>query len=306
MATELAIIKRLRELLPRIGDDAVEFKVPNIPIVSVDSFAMGEHFGDYFTPYDMGYKALAASISDIAACGGVPKYALVSIGIKNGDIDWVDNFYDGVRAIASTYEVEIIGGDITKSDTIFVSVTVIGGTSHFVRRSGAKVDDVICITGELGSSYAGLLCLKRGYKKENKLIKKHLNPLPRVKEGIKIARYANSMIDISDGLSTDLFHILEESKVSARIWRSEIPISKEIKKIAEKFHMTPESLALNGGEDFELLFTISKNYIGKAKKEVEFTEIGEIIECEMQNAKCKIIDENGNEIPVKGFDHFKE
>ncbi|MBI4721829.1 MAG: thiamine-phosphate kinase [Candidatus Stahlbacteria bacterium] len=304
MASEFEIIKKLRAVFPKIGDDAVEFKVSNIPIVSTDAFVMGEHFGDYFTPYDMGYKALSASISDIAACGGIPKYVLVSMGLSSGEMDFINELYRGMQEVANLYKVEIIGGDTTKSSTLFISVTVIGETKRFIGRNGARVGDAICVTGELGSSAAGLLALKNGLVGNRYICSLHLNPKPRVKEGIKIGKYASSMIDISDGLIIDLSHLLEESCVGAEIWKNKIPISKETIKIANKFSLSAQDFAMSGGEDFELLFTIPKDKLKEAQKKVDFTEIGEIIEPRTENRKPRIIDEEGNDIPVAGFDHF--
>jgi thiamine-monophosphate kinase len=299
VATELEIIERIKSMYPKIGDDTAMFNVSHIPIVSVDSFVMKYHFGDYFTPYDMGYKALAASISDIAACGGTPKYALISLGLQEGDIKFIEEFYTGIKTIATAYKIEIIGGDTIRSSNFFVSITVIGETERLIKRDGAKEGDVICVTGELGGSFAGLLALNEGIR--SALTKTHLNPIPRVKEGKELANYVTAMIDISDGFTTDLFHILEESKVSAKIRCNDLPINKETKKIANKFSIPLQEIVLNGGEEYELLFTIPKNKINKAKKKVDFTEVGEII----KTKKIKIVDEKGKVIPMGGFNHFR-
>ncbi len=302
MASEFEIINRLKKWFPEIGDDAAKFGLREIPIVSTDSFVVGEHFGSYFTPYDMGYKALAASISDIAACGGTPRYALVSVGLKDGNIEFVKGFYEGVKTVSEMYDVKIIGGDTTKSNTVFINVVVIGETKRFIGRNGAQAGDIICVTGKIGSSAGGLIALQNRVK--SVLTKKHLNPLPRVNEGQKLVDYATSMIDVSDGLLIDLSHILEDSQVGAEIWRTKIPISKEVRQITNKLSISLMDFVMNGGEDFELLFTIPKDKLNKAKKKVDFTEIGEIIEVKSQESKVKIIDEEGNEIAIKGFDHF--
>jgi len=291
-------------MFPKIGDDAVEFKVSNIPIVSTDAFVMGEHFGDYFTPYNMGYKVLAASISDIAACGGSPKYALISIGLKSGDIEFINALYRGIQEVANLYKVEIVGGDTTKSETVFISITVIGETKRFVGRNGARVRDAICVTGELGGSAAGLLALKNGLVGNRHICSLHLHPTPRVKEGETLANYATSMIDISDGLMVDLSHLLDESGVGAEIWKNKIPINEETIRIANKFSLPPYKFAMSGGEDFELLFTIPKDKLKEIQKKVDFTKIGEIIEPKTENRKPRIIDEEGNDIHIEGFDHF--
>lgn len=322
MVSEIEIIKGIRKIFPRIGDDAETFQVSDIPIITIDSFVENVHFKmDYFSYYDVGYKSISAAISDIAACGGAPKYALVALGLPKGDEKLVDELYRGIGDVAQRFNVEIIGGDITKSEVLSIIICVIGETKKIIRRSGAKIGDVICVTGTLGSSYAGLLAIQNQIN--TPLRKRHLNPLPRVKEGIYIGQFANSMIDISDGLTIDISHILDESVVGAQIWRDKLPIDKETKEIASRFSKSARDFAMNGGEDFELLFTIPKScrdrFLNLSKdkadrpeglsllKNVRFTEIGEIIKCKMSRnfgTKCKIIDEEGNTIPIGGFDHF--
>ncbi|MCK4352653.1 thiamine-phosphate kinase [candidate division WOR-3 bacterium] len=318
MTSEFELIKEIRKVFPRIGDDAEAFNISPglIPLVTIDSFIEKVHFDTaYFTPYDVGYKSLSASMSDIAACGGIPRYALISVGLPTGDLKFIKDFYRGVREIAKLFNMEIIGGELTKSKIISITICVIGEVKKIIKRSGAKIGDLICVTGKLGNSFAGLLALQNGIK--SPLIRQHLNPLPRIKEGKELSNYVTSMIDISDGFTIDLSHILDESKVGAKIWRNNLPINNETRKITSKFSLSPISCALNGGEEFELLFTIPKIYTTQAKKRVEFTEVGEIIEKwevvrhDLHHGvgsgkwEVKIIDEEGNEIPVKGFDHFK-
>jgi thiamine-monophosphate kinase len=314
--TEFEIIERLRKIFPVIGDDAAEVSGngngSGRMIVSTDSFVEGEHFGDYFTPYDMGYKSVAASVSDIAACGGVPTCVLVSVGLKNGDRAFVEGLYKGVKRVADMYGFEVVGGDTTRSRVLFVSVTVLGKADRFVGRGGAKRGDRICVTGDLGGSRAGLIAFQNGT--DSILTERHLHPSPRMKDGEKLGNYATSMIDISDGFVSDLSHILRESKVGARIWRDKLPISEETQRIAREFSLSAQELAMNGGEDFELLFTVPTDRIDEVGKTVEFTEVGEIIseqetKDERREAKGKIsnriVDEEGNAVPIKGFDHFE-
>jgi thiamine-monophosphate kinase len=306
--TEFEIIERLRKIFPAIGDDAAEVSGngngSGRMIVSTDSFVEGEHFGDYFTPYDMGYKSVAASVSDIAACGGVPTCALVSVGLKNGDVAFVEGLYEGVKKVADMYGFEMIGGDTTRSRVLFVSVTALGNAVRFVGRGGARIGDRICVTGDLGGSQAGLIALQNGT--DSTLTKRHLHPSPRMKEGEKLGNYATSMIDISDGFVSDLSHILKESRVGARIWRNKLPIAKETQRIAREFSLSAQELAMTGGEDFELLFTIPADRIDEVRKTVQFTEVGEVIENQISKIKYQnfIVDEEGNAVPIKGFDHF--
>lgn len=286
----------------------MNFTVANKPLVSVDSFVLGEHFDNhYFSPYDIGHKSLAATLSDIAACGGIPKYALIAMGLKNGNMEFVEEFCKGMSTIASTYGVEIIGGDTTKAETPFVSITVIGETTNFIKRSGAKTGDILCVTGELGSAHAGLKALQNGI--ESPIVEYHLHPTPRIKEGELLNRFVTSMIDISDGLILDLSHILEESHVGAKVFKEKIPIHEETREVAKQLAKDPIDYAFYGGEDFELLFTIDKKMASEAKKVIKLTEIGEIIEPVRRTGSLaggsRIVDEKGSSIPVKGYDHFK-
>ncbi len=298
MATEQEIINRLKEFFPKIGDDAEEFKsTPGFtPIISVDSFVEGVHFDPSFIGYeDIGYRCCAATLSDIAAMGGIPRVLLCSLGLKKGKIELVESIARGIKCLASKFNTEVIGGDTVKSDTLFLSLTVIGEVKRIVRRRGARVGDAICVTGPLGGSTAGLLALKKGFVSFQILIERYIHPEPRIDEGIILSEFATSMIDISDGLSVDLYHLIEESGVGAIIHN--VPVMEEAKKIAEKLDKNPEDFALYGGEDFELLFTVDRKHLKEVKKRVDIIEIGKIVKKGMRFS-------NGEEIKLGGYDHF--
>lgn len=307
MAGEFEIIEKIKNWLPIIGDDCAEllnykdkFSNRKILIASTDAFVEDVHFErKYFSYYDIGYKSLAASMSDIAACGGTPRWSLVSLGIPQGDMKIISALYKGMRDVCKKYGGTIVGGDTVYSPKMFVSVTAIGETEKFVRRSGAKIGDIICITGALGGASAGLTALKNGIK--NPCIKRQLNPNPRIKEGKLLAKYATAMIDISDGLIIDLSHILEESQVSAKIFHKKLPIEKGVKEASRLAKISTDKFILSGGEDYELLFTVPPKLLTSAKKEGRFTEIGEILP---KRREHNIIDENGTPILINGFDHF--
>ncbi|MDD2889990.1 MAG: thiamine-phosphate kinase [bacterium] len=305
MLSEFEIINKIRKDFPKIGDDCAEIIIPKPGkklITSTDAFVEGTHFKrQYFSGYDIGYKSFTASISDIAACGGTPKCGLIALGMPNGENAFVNSLYNGIKAVSKKYKVEVIGGDTVLSPFVFVSITVIGETEKFITRRGAKVGNMICVTGPVGSASAGLVALEKGIK--SKCTKNQLNPEARVQEGLLLAPYASSMIDISDGLISDLTHILEESKVSAKIFPDKIPIDKEVFKVAKTVGRKAEYFALNGGEDYELLFTIPAQLLKKAKDKIKFTEIGEIIP---RNKKPQVVDAKGSVILAKGFDHFKK
>lgn len=310
MLGEFEIINKIRKDFPKIGDDCAEIikytqnGKTKILIVSTDAFVEDIHFKTkYFTGYDIGYKSLSASVSDIAACGGIPKSGLIALGMPTGDTKLVNGIYEGIKAVIKKHNLEIIGGDTVLSSKIFISITVIGETEKFISRKGAKPGDIICVTGTLGSASAGLVALEKGIR--SNCIKKQLNPNPRVKEGVLLGKYATSMIDISDGLISDLFHILEESKVSAKIYRSKLPIDREVFKVANLTGYKAEYFALNGGEDYELLFTVPLKLLKEARSKIKFTEIGEIIARNNLKKEPEIIDEKRRVILPQGFDHFK-
>lgn len=299
MISEFEIIKKLRKTFPRIGNDAESFKIDNgiIPVASVDSFFDGVHFNlSYFTYYDVGYKSAASSISDIAAVGGKPLYLLISLALKEENLEGIDELYRGIQDIAKEYNIEVIGGDITKASNFGIFVGVIGETAKPVKRTGAKLGDIICVTGKLGGSYGGLVGLKNGIRND-KLLEKHLRPKARVEEGLYLQKFASSMIDISDGLIIDLSHILEESNVGAKLWTDKIPIDKEAEKVAAMLGDSPKDYGMYGGEDFELLFTINPKVLSEINGKINYYEIGEII-------PKGLTDENGKAIPIKGYEHF--
>jgi thiamine-monophosphate kinase len=291
---EEELVSYLKSLFPKIGNDVVDFTVNNIPIVSTDSFVMGVHFGKYFTPYLMGYKSVVGALSDIAASGGKPKYLIVALGLPTGDIKLVKEIYKGMNKVCSSYEVEVIGGDMVKSTSLFLTLTVIGETKVVVSRSGAKIGDLICVTGDLGS--VGLELLKSSDKLN--FTSKLFQPFPRISEGIILANYVSSMIDISDGFLKDLCQILTTSSVGAKVYTKNLPIKKETKEMAETMNVDVTKIALNSGEEYELLFTIGKKEINFIKGKINFTKVGEII------SSSQVVDENNLPLKVEGYDHF--
>ncbi|MCD6318893.1 thiamine-phosphate kinase [Candidatus Aerophobetes bacterium] len=324
---EFGLIKKIREQVKKfqsgavvgIGDDAAGVKVKpgKIALFTTDTLVENVHFKwDYASGYQVGWKALAVNLSDIAAMGGVPTYCLVTLGMsKEVDLSLIDSIYQGLRALASLYNIGIIGGDIVSSPIFFITVALLGeeNKEEVLLRSEAKEGDFIYLTGDLGTSAAGLFCLKE--KELNvpiplreKLQRRHLLPSPRVNEGRKIAKskVASSMIDVSDGLTLDLSHILEESRVGAKIWEEKIPILKEVKKLAKEFNRSFLDWGLYGGEDYELLFTCSsKISLEDIKNSLGFsvTKIGKIVK---GSPEIVLISSAGKQrkLKPKGWDHF--
>lgn len=308
---EFGLIKRLADdisindaqVVAGIGDDAAAIKAggPKLILFTTDSLIENVHFTcSTITPYQIGWKALAVNLSDIAAMGGVPKHGLVSIGLPpQTPVDFVDSFYQGIKDLANKFKVNIVGGDTARSPQLIVNISLLGEVEeeYLALRSGAKAGDKVLVTGDLGGSAA------------HRLAGKHLPPRPRVEEGRVIVRrlWPTSMIDISDGLASDLRHICESSQVGAKIWSQKIPVSEKTRQMSEQSGKDFLRLALEGGEDYELLFTASPRRLSKLMSEIDvsMTVIGEITD---QKGKLLLIDKEGKLHPLesKGYEHFKE
>ncbi len=322
---EFNLIKRLsnnfvklkRPVIVGIGDDCAVLNSSGsrLQLVTTDMLVEDVHFRlSTASPFQIGWKSLAANISDIAAMGGEPTYAFVSIGLpKNTGVDFVDDVYLGMKAIADKYSVDVVGGDTVSSPQVIINIALLGEVEpeNYKLRSGAKEGDYIFVTGDVGGSSAGLEILEK--KLPIKGTDKHLMPIPRVKEGRLLAqsRYVTSMIDISDGVSSEIHHICEQSNTGAKIIMKDIPLSENTYKVAKLTGKNPYDFALYGGEDYELLFTCRPDATSYVKELVEkncetsLTCIGYI------TASCQsltIEDENGVSLPLKpsGYNHFVE
>ena len=232
-------IKLDRSVIKGVGDDAavIAWKADRYMLLTCDMLVEGTHFTlRTATPFQIGWKAMARNISDIAAMGGLPRYAVVSIGIDpHKSVSFVDGIYKGMKAVASMFKVNIVGGDMARSKKTIIDISITGEVEkkNLVKRSGAKAGDLIFVTGSIGGSIKG----------------KHLKFTPRVREARMLVENftVSSMIDMTDGLLLDLGRILTASKVGAKIEESLIPISKAAKSLER---------AITDGEDFELLFTM--------------------------------------------------
>lgn len=260
-----------------IGDDAAIIESDKQILVSSDMLLQGIHFDLIYTPLlHLGYKAAIANFSDIYAMNGTPKQLTVSLGISaKFSIEMIDELYSGIKLACEGYNVDIIGGDTTASLTgLTISMTCMGEVEKgkAVMRSGAKENDLICVTGDLGGAYMGLQLLERekkvlagktGLKPEFEgyeyILQRQLKPEAR-KDIIELLAQKDilptSMIDISDGLSSELLHICKKSDVGCRIYEERVPVDYQTARMAEELNMNLVTAALNGGEDFELLFTI--------------------------------------------------
>jgi thiamine-monophosphate kinase len=288
-------------LLLGIGDDAAIIRESSGRNTLVTSDLLVEDVDfhrDTTTPRYLGHKALAVSLSDIAAMGARPRWALVSLGIPSNiwNSDFVDEFYEGFFTLADRYDVSLIGGDVSRApDKIVVDATVLGQCENgeAILRSGAKPGDLIFVTGSLGGSAAGLRLLERGVRVPEadtsdaerdtmrQLSMRHLRPDPRVGWGLVLGqeKLASAMIDISDGLSSDLHHVCREGGVGATIDSAKLPIDPAVVEICGRRALDPLLLALHGGEDFELLFTVPREQWPRLPRRVDgitITQIGEI------------------------------
>lgn len=282
-----------RDIIKGIGDDCAVIRISKRKylLITIDMLLEDIDFRlKEATPYQIGWKSLACGLSDIAAMGGIAKYAVVSLGLpRRLSVESVDEIYRGIKTLAKRFGIEIIGGDTNSSHKLVIDVAVLGFVEpgKLKLRSGARPGDIICVTGSLGGSYKS---------------KRHLTFIPRLKEARCLATNlkTSSMIDISDGLSTDLNHIAKESGVGACVYEELIPVSRDAKGI---------NAALNEGEDFELLFTMplceARRLAGKnlCAGGVKITRIGEMLD---GRAGVKIIGRDGRakDLKPKGFSHF--
>ena len=300
-----------------IGDDAAVFFATKgyLQLLTTDMLVENVHFKLEFTDfYKLGYKSIAVNLSDIAAMAGIPRQALISIALpKDTKIESIIQLYQGMKDICKSFKVNIIGGDtVSTNGPIVINVALAGEVKeeNLVRRSGAQVGDLLLVSGDLGKSAAGLDVLQNFKDKSkdfSKLINAHLMPVPRVELGQVLGKIkATSIDDVSDGLASECNEIAIASKVGIRLYEEKIPISKEVCEVAELCGKYPLKYALYGGEDFELLFTMSPlNYETFKNENIKDTfVIGEIVDF---NEGVNLVNSSGQKtlLEAKGYNHFK-
>jgi thiamine-monophosphate kinase len=305
--------------LKLIGDDAAQVFYPNgHTLVSTDMFVHGVHFDlDYFPLQHLGYKAVVASISDIYAMNGKPRQILISLALSNHfSVEMLNLFYDGVNKACEDYNVDLVGGDLTTINRgMIVNVTAMGEAEKekVVYRNGAQNNDLICVTGDLGAAYLGLQLLEREKKvylanpniqpelnEENQyLLQRFLRPDSRddiIKYLAENEIVPTSMIDISDGLSSDLMHLITQSGKGSQIYENKLPLHPTTVQVAEEFNMDPTTCALNGGEDYELLFTVNPGHYSTLSKKGDISIIGHITE---KVGACDLVTKNESTYPLR-------
>ena len=311
-----------------IGDDAAVIAIPagEVLLASCDMLAEGVHFDLAYTPLHLlGYKSVAVNLSDIAAMNGIPRQILISIGISNRfSVEAVDALYEGIRQACKDYQVDLAGGDTTSSRAgLVLSVTAIGSQKpeKVVSRAGAKVGDLVCVSGDLGAAYMGLQLLEREKKvfqvnpdmqpelpeEQAYLIQRQLKAEARtdiVHELAEKGVLPSSMIDISDGLASELFHICRQSHCGVHVFEDKLPIENLTRLAASDFGLSPLTCAMNGGEDYELLFTVAQSDYEKVNQMEDVSIIGVIRE-ESQGKSLILKSGQVVEIQAQGWTHFK-
>jgi len=308
-------------VLRGIGDDAAVLALSenSALLLSTDQLIEGYHFRlDMTTGWDLGWKSLAVNLSDIAAMGGAPLGFTVSLGIpaQRISVEFLDDFYEGATTLGNTFGAELLGGDTSQAgERLIIGVSIIGEAAKdkVVYRNRGKDGDILYVTGSLGNAALGLKLLERGINRKEiqDVLKPYLRPTPRVREGQLLAErsIAHAMIDISDGLLADLYHLVQQSGTGGVIDLPLVPLSAELKDRALRHGLDPLSLALGGGDDYELLFCVSPE---KAKTMEQLqdeltcsvTRIGEL-SSEVDGIMVK--DENGSTRKAQplGYDHFR-
>ncbi|WP_417427963.1 thiamine-phosphate kinase [Halpernia sp.] len=288
-----------------IGDDAAVINPEGKKVViSTDTLAEGVHFNLGYVPLKhLGYKSVVVNLSDIAAMNAVPTQLLVSLAVSNRfPVEALEEIYYGISLACEKYKVDLIGGDTTSSQTgLVLTITAIGleNSENIVQRNGAKPNDLLVVTGDLGGAYTGLQILERehsvfladpnmqpemeGY---DYILERQLKPeartdIKQILEDLKIK--PTSMIDVSDGLASEVLHLSEQSKVGFHVYENKLPLDPLTISTADELNLNPTMCALNGGEDYELLFTISPTDFEKIKNNPDFTIIGHAVDLEQGN-----------------------
>ncbi len=308
-----------------IGDDAAVISSgDHFTVVSTDMLIEGVHFDLSYMPLaHLGYKAVAVNVSDIAAMNAIPSQVTVSIGLSNRfSVEAVDMLYEGIRHACEAFGVDLVGGDTTSSPSgLIISVTAVGTVTKdaVTYRYGAQHHDIICVSGDLGGAYVGLQVLEREkqvfmsnpdmqpkLEDYDYVVKRQLKTEARtdiVHELKALDIQPTAMIDVSDGLASDLFHICKQSKVGVRIYEDKLPISTTTYDTAVELNFDPITCVLNGGEDYELLFTISESDADKVKNHHDITMIGFV---QNEEDGRLLITKSGTTVNLKaqGWVHF--
>lgn len=332
---EFGLIERIQEkakasgktTIKGIGDDAAIIKVSDEEsmVVTTDMLLEGIHFDLSYTPLPhLGYKAIAVNISDVAAMNCIPEQVTVNIGLSNRfSVEAVEALYDGIFAACSDYNIDLVGGDTTSSASgLVISVTAIGRSRKemITQRNGAKEADILCVTGDLGAAFIGLQILEREkqeflanpqmqpkLEKYEYMVGRQLKPHARmdiIHELRENKVVPTSMMDISDGLASEILHLSKNSGMGFRIFEDKLPIDQQAFEAAIEFKISPITAAMNGGEDYELLFTIKQQDYEKLKNHPDIHFIGHA----QKSGANELVSKQGTIVPIEaqGWSHFKQ
>lgn len=311
---EFALIRRLSErqrvkdpsIVRGVGDDCavIDAGTGDYLLITSDMMVESSHFNtDWFTPEQIGKKLVECNVSDIVSMGGTPDYGTISMSLKKDtEVSFVDAFYDGVYAASARHDMSIVGGDTTHGSELVFGMTIVGHVNRSLLRTRAlaKVGDAVCVTGSLGGSAAGLRVLKAGILGDTS---RFLEPHARMAdEGKTIAAHSHAMIDVSDGLASEVRHICEESSTGAIIYDSEIPMPDAAIAAGKALGTRPQDDALYGGEDYEIVFTATPAQLNALKKTyADYTVVGKIV----PPSEGITLLREGIRIPLcGGYDHF--
>jgi len=317
-------------LVSGIGDDTAVYRVGDdrVHLLTTDALTEGIHFDRAFMPMEhLGFKAMSVNVSDIAAMNAEPRYATVTLGLSQQvSVEMVETIYEGVKEACDAYDVTVVGGDTVSAHALSLSVTVVGEAQEddVVYRSGAKVGDKLCVTGDIGASYAGLKALVRNRQRMEEqgedfqpnldpfsyVIRRHLAPpaqLKTVRDWANAGVKPHALIDISDGLASEVHHVCEASEVGAQLYEPALPIDPETRNTATDFGEDVSIYALFGGEDYELVFTIPEDELDAADPQ-SYTVIGDIVEPDDPEHPVLLQRADGENVPLQpgGFDHFDD
>lgn len=316
---EFALIRHFADILPEagpevvkgIGDDAAVLRIGPDPapylLVTTDLLVENRHFRRaWSTPEQIGMKAAECNMSDIAAMGGTPQWLFVSIVLPvETEVEWIDGIYRGIGRSCRRHGVALLGGDTTQAESVTINITLLGSVEpdKLCLRSHARPGDVLVVTGSLGASAAAYAMLSDGYEPSPYLLQKHLTPASRLDISAQIALFANAMIDISDGLGAEVGHICEQSGVGARIDLQCIPMHDEVTAAARRLGTDPVQWALSGGEDFELLFSITREKLTQLSTAgLTLYEVGRITD---RPQEAVLVSPHGETAPLPGgYNHF--
>jgi thiamine-monophosphate kinase len=307
---ELEVIRRISALLPPappevlvpVGDDCAVFEIGDTTWVAAsDMLTDGHHFKDWAAPEDVGYKAVAVNASDVAAMGGTPRFVLTSGGAP--DPQTALRCFEGVMEACGRFGIYPLGGDTTRADALTVDVAILGElATRPVLRSGARPGDLLAVTGELGAGAAGLLALEHEVSGYERLIQRYLRPKPRIEAGRSAAGLgANAMMDLSDGLASDVRRVCERSGVGCEIELNLLPVERDTSELAQSLGHDPAVLAATGGEDYELLICAPKQILDALAESIDvpLKTIGEITQTDVA------FKSGGKPVEgLSGWDHF--